>query len=254
MRRLATFACLGAAATAAAPAAAHADTTTTQQRLRLQARLVSCTTGAAASARTAAFTASMPALTGTQRMWMRFELLQRLPGEHGFSRVELPAWQGWERSDPGRTGFIYTKRIRGLRAPGAYRARVRFRWLDVAGRVERRAQRSTRTCRQPDPRPDLRAGALTVAPGLGPGAATYLLTLTNTGRGAAGPFDVVLTESGMPEPPVRVDGLAAGESRVVSLPGPSCAPGTTVRFVLDSGAAVDESDEADDVVDRLCPA
>lgn len=254
MRRLATFACLGVAATVAAPSAARAATTATQQRLPLQARLVSCTTGLAAGARTAAFTASMPAATGTRRMWIRFDLLQRMVGEVSFAPVVLPAWGRWERSEPGRTGFIYTKRVRGLRAPGAYRARVRFRWYDADGRLQRRAQRVTRTCRQPDPRPDLRAGALEVAAGLGPDAVTYLLTVTNTGRGAAGPFDVVLMESGMPQPPVRVDGPAAGESRVVSLPGPRCAPGATVRFVLDAGGAVDESDEADDVVDRVCPA
>jgi subtilase family serine protease len=53
---------------------------------------------------------------------------------------------------------------------------------------------------------------------------------------------------------VRVPGLAAGASRVVSVPGPPCVAGATVRFVLDAGAAVAESDEADDVVDRVCPA
>ena len=77
--------------------------------------------------------------------------------------------------------------------------------------------------------------------------------MRNAGRGAAGPFDVVLASRGMPQPPVRVAGLAPGASRVVSLPGPRCAPGSTLRFVLDAEAAVAESDEADDVVDRACP-
>jgi hypothetical protein len=247
MRRLATLACVAAAPLAAAPAA-HA-----QERPPLQARLMSCTTGATASARTAAFTASMPARTGTRRMWIRFELLQRTPGDAEFAPVALPAWGRWERSQPARAGFIYTKRVRGLRAPGAYRARVRFRWYDAHGRIQRELVRLTRTCRQPDPRPDLRAGALASAPGLGPASTTYLLTVKNPGRGAAGPFDVVLSAGGMPQPPVRVAGLAAGESRVVSVPGPTCTAGTTLRFVLDAGGAVAESDEADDVVDRACP-
>jgi hypothetical protein len=195
----------------------------------------------------------MPAIEGSARMWIRFDLLQRTAGEAEFAPVRLPAWGRWERSEPGRTGFIYTKRVQALRAPGAYRARVRFRWYAADRRVLRRAQRVTKTCRQPDPRADLRAGALSVAGGLGPAGATYLLTVTNGGRGAAGPFDVVLTTAEMPQAPVRVDGLAAGESRVVSVPGPRCAAGATVRFVLDAGAAVEESDEADDVVDRLCP-
>jgi len=247
MRRLATLACVAAAPLAAAPAA-HA-----QERPPLQARLMSCTTGATASARTAAFTASMPALAGTRRMWIRFDLLQRMAADAEFAPVALPAWGRWQRSEPGRAGFIYTKRVRALRAPGAYRARVRFRWYDARGRIQRTAVRLTRACHQPDPRPDLRAGDLAVAPGLGPASATYLLAIENTGRGAAAPFDVVLTAGGMPQPPVRVARLAPGASRVVSLPGPRCAAGTTLRFVLDAGGVVAESDEADDVVDRACP-
>jgi hypothetical protein len=250
MRRLATLACFAAAVSAAAPAGARAAES---QRPPLRARLTGCATGATAPERTAAFTASMPAIESSARMWIRFDLLQRTPGQAEFDPVRLPAWGRWERSEPGRTGFIYTKRVQALRAPGAYRARVRFRWYGADGRLVRRAERLTGICRQRDPRPDLRAGALAVAGGLGPAAATYLLTLTNAGRGAAGPFDVVLTTAGMPQAPVRVDGLAAGESRVVSVPGPRCAAGATVRFVLDAGAAVDESEEADDVVDRLCP-
>ena len=250
MRRHVTLACLAVAVIATAPAAARAAA---QQRPPLQARLLSCATGATAGARTAAFSASMPALAGTARMWIRFDLLQRMPGETDFAPVALPAWGRWERSQTGRAGFIYTKRVRALRAPGAYRARVRFRWYDANGRLQRRSQRITKTCRQPDFRPDLRAGALTVAPGLGPSSATYQLVVRNAGRGAAGPFDVGLSAGGMPQPPVRVDGVAAGASRVVEVPGPSCAAGSAVRFVLDAGAAVAESDEADDVVDRDCP-
>jgi hypothetical protein len=249
MRRLATLACIAAAAPlgAASPAAGA------QQRPPLQARLVTCTTGATPGARTATFTARMPALAATARMWMRFDLLQRAAGETTFTRVRLPEWGVWERADPGRSAFIFTKKVRALRAPGAYRARVRFRWYDAGGRIQRRTHRTTRTCRQPDPRPDVTAGALTLAPGIGPESATYLLTVTNSGRGAAGPFDVVLTAGGMPQPPVHVEGLAVRESRVLSLLGPRCGAGHTLRFVLDAAGAVEESDEADDVVDRDCP-
>jgi hypothetical protein len=186
-------------------------------------------------------------------MAIRFDLLQRGPGDAAFARVTLPAWGRWERSEPGRTGFIYTKTVRALRAPGAYRASVRFRWYAPDGRVVRRARRLTRICRQRDPRPDLQAGALTTAPGLGPGTVTYLLTVRNAGHGAAGPFAVRLATAGMPQSPVAVAGLAPGESRVVELAGPRCVPGATVRFVLDPANAVVESDEADDVVDRSCP-
>jgi CARDB len=247
MRRLAATACL--LAPLAAPAAARAE----QARPSLQARLVACTTGASATARRATFTASMPAIAGSARMAIRFDLLQRAPGDAAFARVALPAWGRWERSEAGRSGFIYTKTVRALRAPSAYRAAVRFRWYGRDGGVVREARRRTHVCRQPDLRPDLQAAALTTAPGLGPATVTYLLTVRNAGRGAAGPFAVGLAAAGMPPSPVTVGGLAPGESRVVELAGPRCARGSTVRFVLDPANAVAESDEADDVVDRGCP-
>src|SRR3954453_3066793 len=187
--------CVIAAPLAAAPAALA------QERPSPHARLVRCTTGATPAARTATFTARMSAAAGTVRMWMRFDLLQRMAGQAEFAPVRLPAWGVWERSERGRSAFIFTKRVRGLRAPGAYRARVHFRWYDARGRIQRRAQRITRRGRQPDPRPDLLAGALSIAPGPGPASVTYLLTIENSGRGAAGPFDVVLSAGGMPQPP-----------------------------------------------------
>jgi CARDB len=248
MRRLAAIACL-----LLAPLAAPVGAGAAPERPPLQARLVACTTGPSAVARKATFTASMPAVARAARMAIRFDLLQRGPGDAAFARVALPAWGRWERSQPGRTGFIYTKTVRALHAPGAYRASVRFRWYDAGGQVVRRAHRRTPICRQPDPRPDLQAAALTTAPGLGPATVTYLLTVRNGGRGAAGPFAVGLATTGMPQSPVAVSGLAPGESRVVELAGPRCAPGSTVRFVLDPANAVAESVEADDVVDRACP-
>jgi hypothetical protein len=246
MRRLVALACL-TAPLVAAPAAAALE------RLPLQARLVSCTTGDTARERTAAFTASMRAIEGSARMWVRFDLFERAPGAAGFVRTALPTWGRWERSEPVRTGFIYTKRVMGLRAPAIYRARVLFRWYGLEGELLRRARRFTRACAQPDPRPDLKLGAVSASPGLAPGTATYLLAVVNRGRGPATAFDVQLTAAGMPQMPVRVDGLAPGETRVVSVTGPTCAAGSTVRFALDPGAEVDEADEGDDVADRPCP-
>src|SRR3954471_22154702 len=214
MRRLAAIACLLAPLAApAAPAVAGAA----QARPPLRARLVACTTGPSAAARRATFTASMPAVARAARMAMRFDLLQRMEGDAEFARVALPAWGRWERSEPGRTGFIWTKTVRALRAPGAYRARVLFRWYDPSGRVVRRARRVTPVCREPDPRPDLQAGALAAAPGLAANSVTYLLSVRNAGRGAAGPFAVALATAGMPQAPVAVAGLAPGGGRGVEL-------------------------------------
>src|SRR3954451_16645551 len=66
------------------------------------ARVLTCDTGAQPAARSALFSASMSALPRTQRMGMRFRLWQR-HGAHGaFAGIDVPAWVGWQKSDPAR--------------------------------------------------------------------------------------------------------------------------------------------------------
>jgi hypothetical protein len=219
----------------------------------LSARVASCQVGPDLGDRSAAFTASMPALPGTRRMAVRFDLLQRTAPTAAFAPVAVPGLGTWQRSLPGKPGFVFTQRVQALAAPAAYRAVVRFRWYARGGRVIRSARRETRVCRQPEMRPDLRAGLLTTAPGPGPGAVTYQLAVRNDGRSPAGPFDVALAVDGAPQPAQRVAGVPAHERALVSFVAPACASGGTLRFVLDAAAEVSEAVEADDVVERPCP-
>jgi hypothetical protein len=228
----------------AAPAAA--------QRPALAATLEDCRVSPEPALRSAAFMASMPAMRRTRRMELRFDLFQRT-GRAGFVALRLPRWGVWQRSRAGVPGFVYTKRVTGLEAPAGYRAVVRFRWLDARGRVQRRARRVTRACRQPDLRPDLRASGLTAEPGAAPQTATYRFTVTNAGRGDAGAFGVVLTANRTPQPEQRLGGLAAGASEVVTLIGPRCTPGSIVRVAVDSASEVVEGRERNNAVDAPCP-
>jgi hypothetical protein len=125
-----------------------------ETRTPLAARLAECTTGERVADRAATFTASMPAIPGARRLGMRFTFQVREPGERRYSSVPLGTWRRWERADPGRPGFIYTKRVEGLTGPAVYRAVVRFRWSDADGHVLRRARRVTRGCRLPAPPPE----------------------------------------------------------------------------------------------------
>ena len=81
----------------------------------------------------------------------------------------------------------------GAAAPGSYKALVRFRWYDKAGKLLRSTTRSSPVCKQPDQRADLRAGTLDAVRGPLPDQATYQLEVRNDGHTAAGPFDVVLS-------------------------------------------------------------
>jgi hypothetical protein len=187
-------------------------------------------------------------------MMMRFSLLQRLgPGPKGtFKKLSVPGWGSWEKSDPGRQGFVFTKRVEGLVAPAAYRAAITFRWLDAKGRVQRTTTRTTAACEQPDPRPDLVLGGLT-ATGVNPTTAAYTVSVDNEGHGDADPFAVTVTVGGDTSDPITLGPLAAGARATRSLAAPRCAPGSTITITIDGANAVDESVESDDVVERPCP-
>ncbi|MEA2256993.1 MAG: hypothetical protein QOG35_3038 [Solirubrobacteraceae bacterium] len=232
-----------------APGAARA------QAPPLRATLAACTTGPDATDRMLAFTGSMPTVPGAQRLWMRFDLRQRLASDADFVAVQAPGLDAWRKSTVGRSsGFVYTQRVQQLAGPGAYRALVRFRWYGAGGRLLRSARRLTPICRQPDWRPDLVAGLLDAVAAGQPGLATYRLVVRNDGRGDAGPFDVGLAVDGVAQPPQRVvAGIAAHDRTAVTFVAPACTPGSTLRFTLDAQGEVAESTAADDVVDRPCP-
>ena len=241
MRRV-VFICL--AMLAAAPAAQAA-------RPQLGARLVSCTTGADPASRAATFVGAMPTAPGARRLGMRFLLYERRAGQEEFHRLTAPNWGVWERSDPGRPGFVFEKRVERLLAPASYRAVVHFRWYDADGDVLRHAKRTTRVCRQPDPRPNIVLAGFEgrrVAEGF-----AYFVTVLNAGVQAAPTFLVTLSVNGEPQAPVTVGPLAAGTSEIARIDAPRCAPGSTIRLSLDTDDAVDESREGDNALTRPCP-
>ena len=80
----------------ALPAGAHA------QAPPLRVKLSACQSGPAAAARTATFVGSMPAMAGTKRMWMRFDLFERVAPATGFAAVKAPKLGVWQKSAPGR--------------------------------------------------------------------------------------------------------------------------------------------------------
>jgi hypothetical protein len=218
---------------------------------RLRAVVSSCQTGADPASRAAAFTASMPAASDTVRMAIRFELQQRTVDGGVWERLSAPSFNRWERSRSGVAGFVWTKDVHGLTAPGEFRAVVRFRWWSRSGRT-RTIRKVTRSCRQPDLRPDLRAGRITAWPSPTPGLATYRVPMRNTGRSAAGPFSVALRLGGAEVARTTVEGLSPGESRMVELLAPACTAALAPEVRIDPENAVQEADEDDGIVRPGC--
>jgi hypothetical protein len=240
MRRtsLALIAILAAFA-GAAPAG-----TAQQTPPKLGATLAACESGPAADQRFAVFTGSMPALRGTTRMAMRFTLLLRSRSAGDWETVRAKGFGRWERSDPGRAGFVYSKRVERLLPGRSYRVVVRYRWYGAKGVLQRTRIRRTPVCRQTDQRPDLEIDSVAVADGPEPGTYRYVLGVRNTGRTAAGPFEV--GAAGLEREVVRpVAGVPAGDRATVELVGPRCAEGDVVAFRLDVRGEVDEADERD---------
>lgn len=233
------------------PAAAHARGHA--GKVTLAARVADCTTGAADEERAAAFTGSMSA-AGAKRMQMRFTLMQRLgSGSKGtFKKVAVPEWGSWEKADPGRSAFVFTKRIEALTAPAAYRVVVAFRWLDARNHAIRTTTRTSPTCAIADPRPELALGGVD-AVATGGGNAAYTVSVANDGHSTAVPFAVSVTVGGVTSDPVILGPLTAGDRGSGAVAAPRCAPGSTITVTLDVAGAVDESDESDNVVQRPCP-
>jgi len=220
----------------------------------LRASLAACQTGATEEERFAIFTGSMPARRGTVRMAMRFDLYERTGPGGPWRRVSAPDLGRWERSQPLRAGFVWTKRVERLRDGAAYRSVVRLRWYAARGRVQAELRRTTPVCRQPDRRADLEVESLLIAPGPDEATARYTVTVVNTGQSAAGPFGVGVGSAAVDG--VRaVFGLAAGERTTVELVAERCsselAPVTATVDVRDE---VDEADERDNSVRKLCGA
>ena len=218
----------------------------------LAATLAACQSGATADERFAVFTGSMPAMRGTRRMAMRFDLAVRATGEKVWTAVRARGFGRWQRSEPGHAGFVYTKRVERLAQAASYRVIVRFRWFGAAG-VQRTTLRRTAVCRQPDQRPNLQIETvLALGPGAEPGTSRYAVYVINTGRTAAGAFDV--GEAGAPAERRRsIAGLPAGERATVEVVSSSgCAPGDVLDFRVDAGKAVDEARENDNGLIRPC--
>jgi hypothetical protein len=232
MRRIALtvvlFAALAAPAHAAAPA---------------KAVLTSCEP----SARAAEFQARMGKVDGATRLKMRFTLQVRKARQKAYHRLPAPGFRSWSTADPGKTSWVFTRRVEALIGPARYRAVVRFQWLDADGAVLARAKRTSRSCLQPDHRPNLRIKSIAR-----PSRHSYTAVVVNNGRTATGPFDVQLAIGDTLLGPVGVEDLAPHARQVVTFHGPRCKAGVALVATADPLNFVDERNELDNALTKTC--
>jgi hypothetical protein len=113
------------------------------------AMLEQCVASDVPTQRSVTFTGQMIATPGTQRMGMRIELLDHIPGQGRYHQVTAPGLGVWRGSEAGVKIYRYVKQITNLAAPAVYRAVVHFRWVGDKGHVLKRAELRTARCVQP---------------------------------------------------------------------------------------------------------
>jgi len=231
----------------AAPAAAAAVAVKPPAR----AVLAACERSVDADERRAVFEGRMRAIAGADRLQMHFVLQRRDLSSLRWSVVEVPGWREWVASDPGVAGYRYTKEIVQLAGPAAYRAVVRFRWLDGEGNVIARRGGRSRTCRQPDMRPDLRVTRIAERPADDPQLRRYVVDVRNSGRTRSAVTALELRVDGGEPASVAVPAIRGHDTRTVTLVAPRCTRSLTA--LADAFEEVEELDESDNAFLRRCP-
>jgi len=185
---------------------------------------------------------------------LRFVLQAQTPGDPRWRHVTADGFDRWLPSAPGVRRYTYAKTVRSLLAPASYRATVRFRWLDADGQVLDQDDAVSTVCSQDDLRPDLVPRRIDVQPAAGDtGQHRYGVLVRNAGATASGAFGVRIDVPGLPSATATATALGSGESRVVTVTAPACAPGDTVTAVVDPAGLVDEADEDANAVSVACP-
>lgn len=204
--------------------------------------MLECTPARDGGAGSVEYRARMHAVAKTDRMAVRFHLLERA-GDGSFQRVAGDGLGVWRRSEHGAGAFQWTQRIEGLREGAAYRVVVRYRWLDADGREIRSTRLRSGVC-EPDDLPNLRVAEINVKRGDVKDTATYKVKVVNRGALAAHHVAVLLRVDGeVVDESEVIDVLAAGETRTVTFKGPVCR--RHMKAIVDPKDLIPETRERD---------
>jgi hypothetical protein len=228
---------------------------------RAQLTGFACTHALEPGARAVSIYAVMRPLSGTRKMAIRFDLLQRstgLPAEP-VQVGDLGVWKSPANPTLGQLpGDVWRlqKTVYNLDVPFTYQFRVAFRWTGAHGKVLGTATRYSRTCRQRELRPDLAVKSITVSPDAShPKKDLYTAVIVNQGLTGAGPFQVLFAPGDTSAPQTAtISYLGAGKSRTLSFVGPVCDPTNPPTVSADSASQIDDFNRENNVMSAVCPA
>lgn len=265
MKRMSLACLLALSAVALAVPAAPARTPRSAAPPRAALQSFSCIRSADRSRREISVQSVMRPVPGTQKLLVRFQLyVTGGPTSSATQLVrggDLGHWISPANPTLGqRSGdiWIVPHPVSGLVAPGRYRFRVSFRWLDATGHVLAGAVRWTGTCREPDYRPDLEIlSPVSVQPAAGrPAKNLYVVAVRNRGRSpAVGPFEVELIPGGSYDTEqATVSRLSPGATTSVSFMGPACSSlPSPPMVVVDPQDVVGDADPSNNTLAVTCP-
>ena len=216
-------------------------------------RVAECSRGPEALDRHATFRGVMRRVPGTESMWMRFSIQERV-GDGRFRTVRAPGLGAWRKSHPAVRRFSYRQRVLELAEGSAYRAVVSFRWYGAGGELIRRARRRSKPCAQPGLLPNLDVVGIGGGPPiLGvPRRSSYTVRIVNNGGTGAPRSGVSLAVDGASLGTQSLGALEPGEARQLLFSGPVCRRSVAAR--VDPGDLVREAFERDNLVTAPCPA
>jgi hypothetical protein len=127
-------------------------TGTTSPDPALSASVEQCVTATVQANRSVTFTGQMETVAGAHRMAIQIQVQEHTPEVEGFHTLATAGLGSWQRSEAGVKIYKVRQAVTNLPAPAAFRAIVRYRWVNERGQVIRRDQRRTPVCRQPPER------------------------------------------------------------------------------------------------------
>ena len=195
--------------------------------------------------RSAAFVGKMRGVQDTERMWMRFALLERALPAEGFQAVVVPGLDVWHKSRPGVKRFSFRQHVRALSEAAIYRAAVEFRWYDEEGELIRQTVQRSRRCRQPGTLPNLHVKRIGRRP-----SGQYFVRVGNDGHDMATGASVQLFVDGQDAGTVDLPDIAPDAVAAAPFDGPDCVG--SVQAVVDPTASVRESVEDDNARTAPC--
>jgi hypothetical protein len=198
--------------------------------------------------RSALFVARMRHVSGSERMWLRFRLLEK--GDSGFHTLKAPGLGRWRKSKAGVGTFAYKQAVKGLETGSVYRVQVDYRWYDRDDKLIQTTRRRSAPCRQFDVLPNLAATPVESKSLRRSGVTRYRVLVTNEGIATATGIPVRLTVDGDVVDTVTVPELDPAERLVIGIQGPECTK--SVKAEADPDGVIVESSEGDNAHEVPC--